>query len=1110
MGSCVGMGRKPQIRIENNGKRFVHEGQLMDRLTEHQVKILRDKFNKIRLNSPGLDKKGMLTIFPALKSFPAAIVSKCFSIFCKNSNQIEFRSFCIIIAKLLLSSKEDQSEFVFDLFDCDNDGLLKESELDTFLKTQEIYLRKLSENSIENLKLQRQKFTAVPVSKIDFVNWSLRNIELSELLKPFEIIPSALTEKQVISAKMGKHERQEGEIVFLISHEWWVAWKMYVRYQEENDEDYEISLNNFASIQPANRVKPFALGDRPIEIFNSNLIAEDRLKKNLKENTDFIILKKEIWEQLFAWYGGGPTISRTVVLDKQKLVVDLYPLIFSIIPVDKQGVTQTDKKRQVSINKNALLKDLLELSCKALNCPKDLTRILHARQGGWDLINYLEGKILPLVPDGSELLIETAITEKNLIIWPTERKDLVKSGTETSANDTGPQVQPDLKKPEKTLVKAQSAIIPGISGLCNLGNTCYLNSVLQSLLHTPMFEQFFIGDSISSFINNSLKGDCLSLDLNQLAKEMFLSKTSKVVPKKFHKKFVKRFPMYEGTSQHDAHECLSLILNTLHEELSRQGEGRTSETCTLENPQDKSVEILKADEQWKSLQGSVGSPISDVCGGQTRRTLTCENCGYKKVLFEVFYNLSVPVPASMDIVIHATIVYRNKKTTQIGIIINKFLKINDLLQEISNITSLHKEKMLLSFYYTGSPVIALRNCEGDPIFRKIRENSNIFVFEVITTLDEAEALGKKWAKYSNSFTGYQEGNHVDVKVANEWKSGKIKVVQDRFYMVELDYEDKLDLFSPSDLAHFRSHTSFENAKILHINIYHQTTRNGKVECNGFPNLISIGNWYTYKDLSSLLHQLVQPFRLKKNDSAEYSLRLIENVTFKCAICKKCDGCLLPEDKNNLNSMENYSVAVLWEDGCFYQEVLIHSSVREVEEKSKKGPIDIAECFDSFTNTEKVDLECEKCKHKVHNTIVDIWRVPDILILCLVRFAYHNGFLDKIDQAVNVPFYAFDISKWVKSVEPSGGMTLSTTSLQNAYDLYSVIKHSGSIEAGHYTTLLKVNQPEDSMWVSMDDGNVNIIKEDPESLSVMQNAYILFYKRRKLSSSSVITLIGNCA
>lgn len=58
----------------------------------------------------------------------------------------------------------------------------------------------------------------------------------------------------------------------------------------------------------------------------------------------------------------------------------------------------------------------------------------------------------------------------------------------------------------------------------------------------------------------------------------------------------------------------------------------------------------------------------------------------------------------------------------------------------------------------------------------------------------------------------------------------------------------------------------------------------------------------------------------------------------------------------------------------------------------------------------------------------IWRVPDILVLCLKRFTFSNGMLDKIVKLVNFPLFAFDTSEWVHSKDAEAGLTLSTSVL----------------------------------------------------------------------------------
>lgn len=50
------------------------------------------------------------------------------------------------------------------------------------------------------------------------------------------------------------------------------------------------------------------------------------------------------------------------------------------------------------------------------------------------------------------------------------------------------------QQPQKLTFKLKTSSIIGLRGLINLGNTCFMNCILQTLTHIPSLRDYFLGD----------------------------------------------------------------------------------------------------------------------------------------------------------------------------------------------------------------------------------------------------------------------------------------------------------------------------------------------------------------------------------------------------------------------------------------------------------------------------------------------------------------------------------------------------------------------------------------------------------------------------------------
>lgn len=121
----------------------------------------------------------------------------------------------------------------------------------------------------------------------------------------------------------------------------------------------------------------------------------------------------------------------------------------------------------------------------------------------------------------------------------------------------------------------------GLSGLSNLGNSCYLNSCMQVISHTYEFNDFLIDGKYK----NSLKKIPESIVLLEWDKlrEMLWDKNGTIAPHGFvntirHVAKIKNRDLFSGNEQNDCQEFLLFIFDCFHSALSREVEMSISGT----------------------------------------------------------------------------------------------------------------------------------------------------------------------------------------------------------------------------------------------------------------------------------------------------------------------------------------------------------------------------------------------------------------------------------------------------------------------------------------------------------------------------------------------------
>lgn len=198
----------------------------------------------------------------------------------------------------------------------------------------------------------------------------------------------------------------------------------------------------------------------------------------------------------------------------------------------------------------------------------------------------------------------------------------------------------------ETRNNTQPSHTSGLNGLRNIGNTCFMNSVLQCLSNTRPLLEYLSDEKYSEDINTTLscmKGALIKA-FASVIKELWRSgERDGVVNTTSLKSQVQRFaPRFMGYSQQDAQEFLRYLLEGLHEDVNRV---TVKPKPILTEIDDNLSDSAKASEAWNRYLRMEDSRVGDIFVGQLKSTLRCTHCNHDSVTFDPFWDLSLPIPS---------------------------------------------------------------------------------------------------------------------------------------------------------------------------------------------------------------------------------------------------------------------------------------------------------------------------------------------------------------------------------------------------------------------------------------------------------------------------------
>ncbi|XP_039531095.1 ubiquitin carboxyl-terminal hydrolase 15-like isoform X4 [Pimephales promelas] len=587
---------------------------------------------------------------------------------------------------------------------------------------------------------------------------------------------------------------------------------------------------------------------------------------------------------------------------------------------------------------------------------------------------------------------------------------------------------------------------PGLSGLSNLGNTCFMNSATQCLSNVPPLTEYFLKDKHQEELNEDnplgMKGE-IAKAYAELIKQLWSGKQSCVTPRPFK---------------------------------------------------------VVAEEAWENHIKRNDSIIVDIFHGLFKSTLVCPVCAKVSVTFDPFCYLTLPLPMKKERTLEVYLVWLDTlaKPTQYKLTVPKVGHISDLCASLSALSGVPAQKMIVTDIYNHRFHRIFASNEN---LSSIMERDDIYVFELAGSQDTDHVVIPVHLREKYKQSGF---NHTSTPLFGQpfLLSVPHTISEDKLYNLLLlrlcryvrpaaEDEESEEKLSPK---HHSINGNATNGILEEGWPCEMETDEPDDESsqdlpsendNSSPSEDSLGGGdhelENSTNATTVNGQKKRLFTFQFNNMGKTDSNFIRageprQIHFDEDHTRLSDRCYLSLDWEPETKRKYFNESVA-------EDFDKHESMEY--KPQKKSFFKLKDCIELFTTKEKLGAAdpwyCPTCKqHQQATKKLDLWSVPPVLVVHLKRFSYSRYMRDKLDSLVDFPLRDLDMSQFL--INPNAGPC--------RYNLIAVSNHYGGMGGGHYTAYGE--NKDDQKWYNFDDSSVSAISEDQ---IVSKAAYVLFYQRQ---------------